>query len=376
MKPFDKISVNPEHGTTLAYQLKQQLAWLIATGELKANDLLPPVRDFARQLGINLHTVRNAYKKLELDGLISSKRGIGTMVLPYDPAHFARAARSQNTNLIGVILPSLESPFYHKVLSGIEEIAEQDHSLILLSNSHEDDFAAWRDFSAFASRDVEGILVISHDLSQFIGQPQKDGLGMQGVPFVSVDAPFAPGYSVNLDLRSVGYQAACHLLQLGHHNIGMITYNPQADVIRPILDGFMAAYQESGKVFEEGRVITVPDFSPAAGYEGALALLQQEVRPSAVFVAADTLALGALRAFRQKGLKIPQDIAMVSFDNIPETEFTDPPLTSISAPGIELGRKAMEMLKTLIAEKKPPRTKITLPVQMIVRKSCGGQVSK
>jgi DNA-binding LacI/PurR family transcriptional regulator len=376
MKLFEKIKITADHGTTFAHQLKQQLSWLIAIGELKPNDTLPPIREFAQHLGINMHTVRNAYKKLERDGLVLSERGKGTKVLPFDPTHFANASRIQNSNLIGVILPSLSNPFYHQVLAGIEEISDEDHSILLLSNSHDEDLAAWRSFSAFASRDVEGILVISHDLSEYFGQSSPEKAKYKGIPFVSIDTPYARGFSINLDLHSVGYQAAHHLLQLGHENVGMISFYPQADVIRPILDGFLDAHREMGKMFEEKHMITVRDFSPAAGYEGASSLLQQKDRPSAVFLTADTLAIGALRAFHQKGLKIPENIAIVSFNNIPEAEFTDPSLTSINASGYDLGRKAMNMLKSLIAGEIPSQTKVFLPVEMVIRNSCGGKQKK
>lgn len=371
MKLYDKLVVNPGHPATLANQLKQQITWLIATGKLNLGDQLPPIREMAERLGINLHTVRSAYHKLEDDGLVETRRGKGTHVLSFDPGRLTQIAASQRSHTIGVIIPSWTNPFYHAFLQGVEEIAEQEHTLILLSNAHDDPHTAWRNFAMFTAKDVDGILIVSHDLSDYLDLSTLDSGIFHGAPFVTVDAPQSKGYSVNIDLGSVGYQAARHLLEHGHGLIGLITFDPQASNVQPIVDGFVQALREAGKTLDSVYTSVVPDYSLAAGSESAEKLLNLTRPPTAIFAISDMLTLGAMRAIKQKGLCVPRDIALVSFNDIPTAALVEPALTTIATPAIKMGREAMKMLKVLIDGKQPAQPQIILPVELVIRKSCG-----
>src|SRR5690606_17376806 len=118
---LDAIKVDPSRGDTLAEQLKQQFTWLIASVQLNSREQQPSVRELARHLSINLHTVRSAYRKLELEGVVKTHHGLGTIVLPAAPAQIATTETRLRSHTIGVILPSLENPFYHAFIQGIEE---------------------------------------------------------------------------------------------------------------------------------------------------------------------------------------------------------------------------------------------------------------
>ena len=371
MNLYDKLVVNPDHGITLAHQLKQQITWLIATGKLKTGDQLPPIREMAIRLGINLHTVRSAYHKLEDDGLAETRRGKGTHVLSFDPGRLTQMAASQSSHTIGVVIPTWTNPFYHAFLQGVEEVAEQEHTLILLSNAHDDPHTAWRNFAMFTAKGVDGILIVSHDISDYLDLSTLDSNNFPGAPFVTVDAPESIGFSVNMDLGSVGYQAAHHLLEHGHSLIGLITFDPQASNVRPIIDGFIQALHEAGKTLDSAYTAVVPDYSLAAGAEGAERLLDLTPLPSAIFAISDTLALGAMRAIKQRGRRIPEDVALVSFNDIPTAALVEPALTSVSTPAIQLGRESMQMLKALIDGKQPAQAQVILPVKLVIRQSCG-----
>ncbi len=128
---------------------------------------------------------------------------------------------------------------------------------------------------------------------------------------------------------------------------------------------------EAGKVHNPIYSAIVPDYSLAAGAEGTEKLLQLEKPPTAIFAIADTLALGSMRAIKRKGLRIPQDIALISFNDIPAADLVEPALTTIATPSIRLGYEAMKMLNKLISSKKPAKARITLPVELIIRQSCG-----
>jgi DNA-binding transcriptional regulator YhcF (GntR family) len=129
MSVLNELAVDPETDMSLWLQLKRQLIWLIASDQLKAGEKLPSVRQLANHLGINLHTVRAAYRKLEADGLVATRHGSGTVVLKYDPIRLSQGVARVRTYTIGVLVPRLSNPFYPAFLRGVENIARQHHSL-------------------------------------------------------------------------------------------------------------------------------------------------------------------------------------------------------------------------------------------------------
>jgi DNA-binding LacI/PurR family transcriptional regulator len=371
MSIFNHLSIDPQHDDTLAYQLKQQISWLIASGKLEPGDRLPAVREMAERLGINLHTVRSAYQKLEAEGLVETRRGRGTHVLPFEPQRIPRQSASLRSHTVGVILPSWNNPFYHSFLQGVEQITEQDQTLLFLCNTHDDEINAWRNFAQLSAKQVDGVLVVSHNLCEEL--TPDSGYLKPALPVVTVDWPGCGGYSAQIDLEMAGYQATQHLLHHGHQRIGLITFTPESANVRPVQLGYARALEEAGLQGESALISCVSGFDMASGAEGARNLLALPQPPGAIFAIADTLALGAMGAIQQAGLRIPQDIALVGFNDIPTTALVNPPLTTVAAPAIELGRTAMSMLRDLIAGGKPPTERVVLPTTLVIRQSCGCQ---
>jgi DNA-binding LacI/PurR family transcriptional regulator len=371
MDIFAQLSIDPRHDDTLAHQLKQQIAWLIASGRLSAGDRLPTVRRLASQLGINLHTVRSAYQKLEVEGLVETRRGRGTHVLPFEPQRIARQVASIRSHTIGVILPSWKNPFYHAFLQGVEEITEQDQTLLFLCNTHDDDTAAWRSYAQLAAKQVDGVLVVSHDLCDLLAP--DTGEVNSGLPLVTVDWPGCRGYSAQIDLELAGYQATRHLVEHGHRQIGLISFEQEPANVQPLIAGHRRALEEAGLPSNPSLTAQVPGFDMASGAAGVNKLLALPQPPSAIFAIADTLALGAMGAIKQAGLKIPDDIALISFNDIPVAMLVDPPLTTVAAPAVDLGRAAMGLLQDLIAGKEPQTKQVILPTSLVIRRSCGCQ---
>ncbi len=364
--------------TTLANQLKQQLAWLIYSGKLQTGERLPPVRQLAGRLGINLHTVRAAYHQLESDGLVATRQGRGTIILPIDVQRIFTEVRRTPSHTVGVLLPSWSNPFYHTFLQGVEAVADEDHTLIILCNTHDDPERTLRDFSLLVERGVDGIIVASDDIADaLVAQQQCDQRSQKAFPaqkpvsLVTVDWPGARGCSVGIDLESAGYQGTRHLLEHTCSRVGLITFLAEAANIEQINRGYFRALHEYGLEVNPDWIGRVPGFSLEHGAEGARRLLEQAQPPQAIFCVADTLALGALKAIRQAGLRVPQDIALVGFNDIPQAELVEPALTSVAAPTVQMGKEAMRLLRDLVAGKTPARRQITLPVQLVRRQSCG-----
>jgi DNA-binding LacI/PurR family transcriptional regulator len=364
-----QLNVNAKTGVTLMHQLVQQITWLVASGQLKPGDRLPTVRDLANQLSINLHTVRKAYLKLEELGLVETRPGKGTHVLQYDLRRIVQSSISNRSHTIGVILPSFTNPFYHAFLQGVEQVADEDQTLLFVCNTEDDGAEALRYFAQLTAKEVDGILVVSHGVVNELLEGTESLT--QLVPTVTIDWPRSKGYLIEFDLENAGYLATHHLIEHGHQHIGLITFFREDENVRPVNAGYRRALNEVGLEYETELVQRMAGFKLESGIEGMRRLLALPRRPTAVFTIADTLALGVLNATKEAGLRIPEDIALASFNDIPLASMVQPALTSVTSHPEQAGIQAMDMLQKLISGKRPAKRHLLLPTDLVIRQSCG-----
>jgi DNA-binding LacI/PurR family transcriptional regulator len=365
------LGVDPGAGTDLAEQLRSQIAWLVASRRLGEGDRLPPIRQLADDLGVHMHTVRAAYAQLEAEGLVVSRRGAGTFVRQYDPRRQARRLPDLRTFTVGVILAEY-SPFYLPYLQGVEHAAQDDPTLFLLCNAHNDRHQAARLLDQLVAKSVDGILLtaLPVDLAgRFEGSgPRPPRLP----PVVSVDIPRADGAAVCLDGESAGEQAAEHLLAVhGHRAIGLVTAPLALDNVNEVCRGYASALHRHGLPPDKAWIAEAPDFSPEAGRSAARSLFESSPEVSAVVAASDTLAMGVLRAARETGRRVPDDLAVIGYDDIDLAAFTDPPLTTVAAPAFAMGEAAMGILRSLWENRRPRPRRLRLATRLVVRRSCG-----
>ena len=224
MEILDKLHVNPRLDTPLVLQLKEQLTWLIVSGQIQPGESLPAVRQAAERLGINLHTVRNAYLKLAAQGLVETRQGMATRVLPYDPLRFSLIGGQVPSHMLGVIIPNLENPLYTQYIRGVESITRSEHSLLLVCDAHDEPEEALLYFRKLVEKRVDGILVFSFSISGHLPPGTLDVDPAQAIPFVTVDWSEEQGYNVVCDFESGTRQALSHLLEDGHRRIGLIAF--------------------------------------------------------------------------------------------------------------------------------------------------------
>lgn len=292
--------------------------------------------------------------------------------LGYHPDVTGRRLATGQTNLIAYV--ERQSPekvfsdgFWPKVLHGIHDSA--------LAAEYEVMFApdAVRGGESRCTRLLRGGYVDG----AIISGPRVDDQELldlldAGAPIVLQGSwPDPEVWAVDVDNVTSAKQATEHLLDLGHSQVALIlhaskSYNAASDRFA----GYQQALADHGLEFQP-HLVAQADFTPESGEEAMEQLLELPDRPGAVFATSDTVAIGAMRSIRRHGLSIPQDVAIVGFDDIPLAEYFDPPLTTIRLPAYELGQASAALLMAALAnEGREPKRKL-LQSKLIVRRSCG-----
>lgn len=302
------------------------------------------IYDIARELNISATTVSRG---LQDHPTISkkTKKKIFDLAerLGYRSNHFARSLRNQKTNTFGIIVPRLNSHFMSSVIAGIENAAnEQGYSLLIAQSSESAVKEASSVRTMFDSR-VDGLLVSlavdTADLSHF------DHFFKKNIPVVFFDRVMQHENSVNIliDNRQAAYNATRHLIEQGCRKIMHITAPTLQNVYKDRLKGYKEALSEHKIRFRE-EYVAITNLSQEAGAEVAKTILKMKPLPDGVFAANDSCAVGCMLALKEQGIRIPQDIAFVGFNNDPVTKVIEPHLTTINYSGYEMGQIAARHL--------------------------------
>jgi len=292
--------------------------------------------------------------------------------LRFAPNGAARSLITRRTHTIGVLLPDLYGEFFSEVIRGIDLVAQQHGYHMLVSSSHSEQQALEAALDAMRGR-VDGLIVMSPDLDQ---RTLRSTLAAcPAVVLLNCAAQSTEFDAIKID--NVGGAAAMtkHLLSLGHRRIAFIsgaTGNVDAEERKR---GYRQAL-ETARVKQHPLMEIDGDFTEHGGYGAARALakLPPETRPTAIFAANDSMAIGALSALRELGVVVPREIAVTGFDDIPIAQYTSPPLTSVHVPILDLGERATERLVGQLASERRRRCECeTLPTTLVVRQSCGGK---
>ncbi len=295
-----------------------------------------------------------------------------TRELGYHPDATARRMVSGQTRLIGFVLR--QSPyqtyadhFLPRVLNGLSQSAiSQGYHTLIEPIPPDDHSGAY--VKLINERQVDGIV---------LSGPRSDdeellNIHAEGAPVVLLgQLPSSRIPFVDVDNIGGARLATQHLLELGHQRIAIITNAPTAyTASADRLCGYREALDARGIQFDES-LVRFGFFTPESGYQAMTDILSIRPRPTAIFVASDTVALGAIQAIRQHGLRIPNDMALVGFDDIPLAEFVDPPLTTVRLPAFGLGWGAADLLIRLIGKEDGLDTEVLLETELVVRASSG-----
>lgn len=328
------------------------------------------IRDVAREAGVSIATVSRVFNN---SGLVheDTRRRIDEVAkrLRYIPNGAARTLSTRRTQTIGVVLPDLYGEFFSEVIRGIDQEVQRAGWHLLVSSSHNDRAEIEAALRAMRGR-VDGLIVMSPDLDAHeLAQNLPEML-----PVVLLNCAGDGGVynSLNMDNRGGAYAVTEHLLRHGHRRIGLITGPMRNHDARERLRGAHEAFAAAGATAAP-ELEVAGDFSERSGHRAALELLALEPRPTALFAANDSMAIGALSALREAGVRVPEEMAVAGFDDIPIARYVSPPLTTVRVSIPELGGQAARRLFEAIRDTKSEQRHELLPTELVVRRSCGAR---
>ncbi len=280
----------------------------------------------------------------------------------------ARSLKSGVTRTIGLVVPDVSNPFFAAVTKGVESVSRQLELNVFLSNTDENVERERAVLHGLIGR-VDGVILAP-------AREESDNtaeLRRARVPIVLLDRRLTDGDDLDcvlVDSTGGASQAARHLLSLGHHRIGLISGPLDTTPGRERYEGFTAALRAAGGDIDPA-LVQMGDFKTESGYQAALRLLGLPVAPTAIFSANNLMSIGALRALHDMGVRIPDELSLIGFDDLELAELLSPPLTVISRPAVEQGVLAMRLLRNRIEAKRSGRAQhIVLDTRLTVRGSC------
>jgi len=289
--------------------------------------------------------------------------------LNYRPNQLAIGLLTKQTCTIGLIIPDISNLFFAELTKGIEDRGREDGFNVILCNSN-DKYALERLYiNILADRRVDGIIMVMS--AESYGPRNAECLAMLhslGIPVILADCfdETSDFSTVSIDNMSASSMAVHYLLELGHKRIGCITGPLGLKTNKERLAGYTKALVETG-IESTSKMIYEGNFRYQSGYEGALVLMNQ--KPTAIFCQNDLMAFGAMRALKEKGISIPDDVSIMGFDNIFFSSYMDIPLSTIDQPIYEMGRKSAELLLEEIADKNIRSRSSLFATRLIIRDS-------
>jgi LacI family transcriptional regulator len=328
------------------------------------------IGDVAQRAGVSPATVSRV---LNGSGAVSPERAArvreAAAHLGYTPSGPARALRQQRTRVWAAVVADIQNPFFTAVVRGMEDVAVAEDHRLVLGNTDEDleKEAAYLDIAV--AEQMAGVVIAVASARD----SRLDVLIERGIPVVAIDRrPQRHAKEVDsvlVDNELGARQATEHLLAAGARRIACVTGPARVSTASERLAGYQAALRAGGSA-PDADLVRRADFKEDGGYAATRTLLSGPRRPDGLFVTNNLMTLGALRAVQEAGLRVPEDLLLVGFDDAPWTTLVSPRLTVVAQPTHELGRQAALLLAT--ASRDLPARHVVLPPTLLVRESTGG----
>ncbi len=338
---------------------------------MNANSANVTIRDVAQLSSVSPMTVSRVINRSERVSPDTRRRVEQAISeLGYVPSRLARGLSRQRTGTLAVIVPDVANPFFTLVLRGAEDVARREGFRVILCDTRADLALESEVIEEMIAHRVEGVVIapVSDRSKSHLRRLTKFG-----VPFVLIDRTVPGIYSdvVLGDSTGGARQLVEHLISLGHRRIGFIVESDDVSTARDRQQGYAAALEAAGIPLDPSLIANAT-VDPDGGFNGMRQLLDSKNRPTAVFTVNNLVALGAIEAVREARLEVPDDIALVCFDDIEYASRLYPFLTVMEQPAETFGTLGAQLLLERIGGRGDDRDRtVVLPARFVVRQSCG-----
>lgn len=325
------------------------------------------LHELSKQLNLSVSTISRALSRPELvspetrEKVLTSAAAHG-----YTPNAIARSLKNGRTRALGIIVSDIQNPFYSSVVREVESVAASRGYNCVICNADEDPHREERALELLMSLQVAGVIHASTGANTALLQ----NLRQSGLLLVDIDrvSGLEDVDTVLLDNAFGARLAAEHLLDLGHSRIAVVTGPQTLTTGRDRLHGFSTVLAERGIALPP-ELVEVANFREAGGYSAVVRLLALPERPTALFVANNEMMAGALSALHERALRVPQDVSLISFDDVRWARYVEPPLTVVAQPTGQIGTLAAELLFERLAGRGEAVHYVLKP-ELIQRASC------
>ncbi|MGJ3205419.1 MULTISPECIES: LacI family DNA-binding transcriptional regulator [Geobacillus thermoleovorans group] len=330
------------------------------------------IKDVAKRANVSTATVSRVLRNAGNVTEETRQRVLEAIeALNYQPNVLGRYLRRMETETVLVVVPDITNPFFSKVLRGIEAVALKHGYQVLLGDTQNDVRLEEQYLNLLPQRQVDGMIFLTARIrKELVEEMARQFPIVLACEYLEgADIP-----TVSIDNISSARKATEHLIRLGHCRIAHLSGPMNIILSRDRLRGYQQALAQH-ELEADAALVQEGDFTYESGYNLTLKLLALEKPPTAIFAANDEMAIGAIKAVRHRGGRVPDDVAVVGFDDIQMASIFEPSLTTIAQPMFEIGQKAMELLLALIEGTSARRRQLVLPDRLVIRDSCGGERS-
>lgn len=334
----------------------------------------PSIKRVAELAGVSIATVSRVFAAPEaVSDALRQRVEEAARALNYRPSRAARTLRVGTSQAVGVVIPDLENPFFTAVVRGIEVVLRAAGYTLLLANSDEDAAREREVMQTLRADGVAGIIFVpinaARDAYHEVLAPPLQVVAVDRSP-----THFRPDL-VTVD-NVAGTRAGIeHLFALGHKEVALLGGPLRHSTAKERERGYHEALRAAGRAIRP-ELIYYGDFKEEGGYDGTKALMALPKRPTAIFVANNLMTLGAFRAIHEAGIGMPEEVAIVGFDDMPWATSLNPPLTAVSQPSHEIGSSAADLLLDRIARPERALRHVILDTSLVIRKSCGASLPR
>lgn len=331
---------------------------------------MPTISDVAKKANVSKATVSRVLNGVPVREENRQRVLEAIKKLDYRPNAQARSLTSGRTNVVGVLVPDMDGPFYGSILEGIQQTLWSHGLYMLVRSTHHEKGSEPSTAKLLWEKRVDGLIILTpREIKEKSMQSLVQELIATGFPLVVADGEMdnVRVSGVWVDNFAGGYTATKHLIDLKHERIGVILGPQDAPETLQRLNGYKRALKEHGLQHDEKLIVAAGDYESESVLEVFPALM--EAKPTAIFALADPLAYGVLEACKKHNVSVPNQLSVIGYDDVSFAKMLTPKLTTVAQPLLNLGQVAAGKLARIISGEEREVTQITLPTKLVIRET-------